>query len=195
MIEDFLLNTGRVYIYGEIEASLRTIQELTYLGDCGYTLIHIYVDSVGGDPDRACAIIDKICELKEMGVIVNLVVQGVAYSCAADIVVFGSEALGYPSCKLMLHPAKFQLEYEEINKHAQSIVFEGKMQEVMLQKIAKTCGYRGKSVKVFAEKIKNDLWVDLKEAIKLGLLDRVYTKEDELKLIEHNKELSIKYNS
>lgn len=181
---------GRIYLTGDIEDtdSDKIIPKLDYYYDNSYDLIHLYINSNGGDADEGYAIIDKINLLKKYGMKILTICTGKAYSAAADILAFGSERLGTENCKIMMHPAKYSFDYEELDKHSNCINFSNQCDEATTKRVANACGYKTvKRVQEFTEMIKPGLWMDAKQAIKAGVLDGYYSYEHENILIETNK--------
>ena len=183
--EDFLLESGRIFIRGEIdeETEEKLTLSLRHLLMKKASAAYIYINSEGGDVDSACAMIDEINGAKNSGLEVNTISFGKSYSAAAYLLTFGSRRYATENSTIMLHPILFDLDMDYIaNQRAYTSYTDGKYDDI-ISKVARNCGKKTKpSIQKFRSEIQHGLWLSPREAKKLKVIDEIwdYSKESKI---------------
>jgi len=187
-IDTVILNSGRIFINGEIdeEQSLNFIKHMKYLCAKKFKDIYIYINSEGGEVEAGMAIIDEMEIVIKNGVNVVTICIGKAYSCGAFILIYGNERYISRHACVMIHPVSYELCEDYIQLQQKYSEFSIKQYKKMIKEIAKKCGNSTiKSVNKFIKNVDENIWVDANDAIKLGIVDGLWT---------HKLENNIKYN-
>jgi ATP-dependent protease ClpP protease subunit len=155
----FLLDSGRVFIRGEIneDSEEKFVRSLRYCISMDIKNIYVYISSEGGDVDSGCAIIDEINGAKTQGFKIHTIALGKAYSAAAYILTFGSVRYATENSSIMLHPILFDLDMD------------------IIKKVANNCQRKTKaSINKFIEDMQHGLWLCPKQAKRLKVIDRIW---------------------
>ena len=175
--EDFLLDSGRIFIRGEIDedSEEKFTASLRYLISKNIKTIYVYINSEGGDIDSACAIIDEINGAKSRGFSITTISLGKSYSAAAYILTFGTKRYATENSTIMLHPILFDLDMDYIaNQKAYTAFTDFKYADI-IKKVANNCSKKTKAaIQGFIEKIQHGLWLCPKEAKKLKVIDGIW---------------------
>ena len=177
-VDKYLLDTGRVFIYGEIdeEQSLQVIKQIKYLYDKDFEHIYIYINCEGGTVEDARAIIDEIEICIKNGIVVTTICTGKAYSCGAFILIFGSERYATKHSCIMLHPVQYEQAEDSVKLQQKYSDFSIKQYEKFIKEIAKKCGNaKVKEVNKFIREVDENIWVDVNGAMKMGIIDGVWS--------------------
>lgn len=193
-VPDFFLKTRRLFLFREIDQrlSLRIVKLFKFLANTSDLPIFLYINSYGGSLDSAKCIIDEILSIRESGCEVWTIAQGIAGSAAADILCLGSPSYRFASfhSSIMLHPMSFDLPPDYQSVQEQTMKFYAKDTEILDRLIAKACG-KGtpRKLEQFRKDIDKSLWLTAEEAIKYGVIDRIwdYNVEGEMNAILQQK--------
>lgn len=189
-VHTLLLDTGRVFINGEIdeEQSLNFVMQIKYLVLKNFKEIYIYINSEGGEVEAAMAIIDEIEIAIKNGVNVVTICAGKAYSCGAFILIYGNERYATKHSSIMIHPVQYELYEDYIKLQQKYSEFSIKQYEKFIKQIAKKCGNKTvKAVNKFVRDVDENIWVDVHSAIKMNIVDGIWTARLEKGIYEKEK--------
>lgn len=179
MVEDFLIRTRRLLLTGNITETLSTyicsnLQMLSLSPDP----IYMYINSLGGCLSSGYAIIDQMCMCRCP---VYTIVRGDACSMAAMIVAFGKKGHRYamPNSSFMLHSAIIQGGSGSIEQVSTMVSHLGRDYCTKTSDLAKRLKIDAKKIR---ELMKETVWMTPKEAMKIGLIDGVWTSSMERKI-------------
>ncbi len=172
-----LLKDRSVFLFGDIDENLAfsIIRNLRYLAKLNAAEpIKIFIHSNGGCIDAGAAILDEIVLLKESGIIVKTI--GKAYSYAAYIAAIGTKDERYatPNSSLMIHEASTEMPADYLGKQEEYTKYVKKQMEIIMRLVATTCKKGGKKYAMFQKDVEKSLWLGTNEAIKYGLIDKVW---------------------
>lgn len=178
MMEKFM-ETRSILISGEInkEMAERIIKQLLMLEAAGDGPIKVYIDSPGGDADTGYAIFDMIRFIKPD---VYTIGMGLVASAGA-LILLGAEKdkrIALPNSHYLIHQPLSGVRgvATEIEIHAREI-------EKMRQRINKLIADEtGNPIKNVEKDTDRDFWMDSEEAKTYGLVSKVVSKRDELKV-------------
>lgn len=180
MIEEELLNSGRIFVIGDINKKTMTsfIFQLKYLTrKKNIDDIYVYIHSDGGTVECAMAMIDEMNLVNESGKRVHTIAYGSASSAAAFLLAYGHTRYGTENSTYMLHPIFYKVE----DYHPQSkeyVRFADVFYNRIITDIALRCKkHKAKEMDTFIRKIAGSLWLDTESAIKIGLIDHKWTPE------------------
>lgn len=177
-VHTLLLNTGRIFINGEIdeEQSLNFIKHMKYLCAKKFKNIYIYINSEGGEVEAGMAIIDEMEIAIQNGVNVVTICIGKAYSCGAFILIYGSERYATKHSSIMIHPVQYELCQDYIKLQQKYSEFSIKQYGKFIKEIARKCGNKTvKAVNKFVRDVDENIWVDVQGATKMGIIDSMWT--------------------
>ncbi len=177
-VNSLLLHTGRIFINGDIdeEQSLSFIKNMKYLVLKKFKSIYIYINSDGGEVEAAMAIIDEIEMTIKNGVKVITICAGKAYSCGAFILIYGSERYATKHSTIMFHPVQYELYEDYVRLQQKYSEFSIRQYEKFIKEIAKKCGNKTvKAVNKFVRDVDENIWVDVHNAIKMGIIDGIWS--------------------
>lgn len=176
IIEELLLQTRRIPLVGEIdEVSSTVICSYLQLFALENKPIYMYINSPGGCLLSGYAIIDQMlatpCKI-------YTIVRGHAYSMGAIIAAFGTKGCRFitPNSSMMIHSLIVQNppgpieEQEGLMKHIREdydrflVIFSKKLKV---------------SVAKLGMMMKENTWLDTKGAMKLGIVDGIWTPKME----------------
>ncbi len=188
----FLLDSGRIFIRGEIDedSEEKFVRSLRYCMSIDIKNIYVYISSEGGDVDSGCAIIDEINGSKKQGFKIHTIALGRAYSAAADILTFGSVRYATENASIMLHPMLFDLDMDYIANQKAYTAFTDYKYADIIKKVAKNCKKRTKaSISKFVEEIQHGLWLCPKEAKRRKVIDDIwdYSREKDIDEQSHKR--------
>lgn len=167
-----LLEQRMIFLWGAVEEdNARTIvEQLCYLShaDPGKP-IHLYINSPGGMVTAGNAIHDM---MQSIPAPVYTYCMGHAASMAAILLSAGEKGHRYiyPLAEVMIHQPSmggFKARLWEIEIHARQIA---KAKEMAASILAANCG---KEVQQIKEDFDKDYWMDAREAIEYGIVDKL----------------------
>lgn len=165
-----LLNNRIIFLNGEIndDVSSLIVSELLYLDSLNHQDIHIYINSPGGSVTSGLAIIDTMNLIKSD---VSTLSVGLCASMAAVILAAGTKNKRYslPNSEIMIHQVLGGVEGKasDVQVQAERILKMKKKMNIILADIT------GKSVKKINKDTEKDYYLNPKEAIKYGLIDKI----------------------
>lgn len=165
-----LLNNRIIFLNGEIndDVSSLIVSELLYLDSLNHQDIHIYINSPGGSVTSGLAIIDTMNLIKSD---VSTLSVGLCASMAAVILAAGTKNKRYslPNSEIMIHQVLGGAEGKasDIKIQAERILKMKKKINNILSNLT------GKSIKKINKDTEKDYYLNPKEAIKYGLIDKI----------------------
>jgi len=185
----FLIGTRRIFLVGEINeiVSTRIINLLQYFATHDKDLpVYLYISSEGGSLDAGYAIVDFI---KLSPFIVHTIITGYAHSMAAMLAAYGTPGYRHmtKSSVAMLHNPWMALSPDNVNQQAVMTDFAKKDCDAKITDLARVMK---KSPKELQDLLTKNLWMNSKTAIKHGLVDSVWTIEDEQKILTESNIVS-----
>ncbi len=172
LIGDFFIGTRRILVTGEIDEVLSThICSCLQLFSLEPRPIYLYIHSSGGCLDSGYAIIDQMLACKCP---IYTIVRGRAYSMGAMIAAFGNIGRRYATSNssLMLHSMIFSSTSDTIEHHDEmSTHIKGDYRK----KVSGLAKRLKLSAKELLELMNRTKWMMPKEAVKIGLIDGIWT--------------------
>ncbi len=165
-----LLNNRIIFLNGEIndEISSLIISELLYLDSINNEDIYLYINSPGGSVTAGMAIIDTMNYIKSD---VSTVSIGLCASMAAIILAAGKKGkrLSLPNSEIMIHQVLGGVEGKasDVKIQAERILKTKKKINKLLSELT------GKSINKINKDTERDFYLDPKESIKYGLIDKI----------------------
>lgn len=164
-----------VYLIGDIEKdTARTaIEKLRELANASTKPITVYVNSAGGNVTDGLAIHDVICHLVSTGILVTIIVQGMAYSMGSVVLQAASPGrrLAYPHSWIMIHePAKWA-GWQSTTAAAQHLDRLKQMQTQIYRIMAQRSGKPLRQIIRDTKRV--DFYLDAWNARDYGLIDQV----------------------
>lgn len=165
-----LLNNRIIFLNGEIndDVSSLIVSELLYLDSLNHQDIHIYINSPGGSVTSGLAIIDTMNLIKSD---VSTLSVGLCASMAAVILAAGTKNKRYslPNSEIMIHQVLGGAEGKasDVKIQAERILKMKKKINNILSNLT------GKSIKKINKDTEKDYYLNPKEAIKYGLIDKI----------------------
>lgn len=176
VVEDFLRRTSRILVVGEID-DIVAAHICSYLQVFSITKdpIYMYINSPGGSLYAGYAIIDQM--LSCCGPVVTIV-RGTAHSMGAMITAFGTKGFRYatPNSSLMLHSVSVHNPPCSVENHEKMFDYT---KVDYSKKIADLARQMGISKKKLNEAMVGTTWMQPKQAVKLGLIDGIWTPAKE----------------
>ena len=173
-----LLKDRIVFITGEIDDTLanNVIAELLYLDSINNNDINIYINSPGGSVSAGMAIYDTINFLSSD---VSTTCSGIAASMAAFLLAAGKKGKRFilPNADVMIHQplGGAQGQATEIKIASDRIVNLRKRLNKCLSKNT------GQSLKKIEKDTERDNYLDAKEAVLYGLVDKIILEKEKRK--------------
>ncbi len=170
-----LLKNRIIFLSGEIndDISNSVIAELLYLDSLSNEDISIYINSPGGNISSGMAIYDTMNFVKSD---VSTICVGLAASMAAFLLSCGKKGKRYilPNAEVMIHQplGGVQGQATEIKIAAERIL---KTKENLNKILANNTG---KSIDSIEKDTERDYFLDSKEALKYGIVDKIIEKRD-----------------
>ena len=165
-----LLRDRIIFINGEITdiTSNIIISELLYLDSINNEDIYIYINSPGGSVTAGMAIYDTMNYIKSD---IQIVVVGIAASMAAFLLASGTKGkrCALENSEVMIHQPLGAVSGQatEIQIAAERIL---KLKEKLNSLLAKNTGNSLKKIKKDTER---DYYMNAKEALKYGIIDKI----------------------
>jgi ATP-dependent Clp protease, protease subunit len=164
-----------VYLVGDIDkdSARGVIERMRELANDSPRPITLYLNTAGGNVTDGLAIHDVICELVARGIVLNLVVQGMAYSMGSVVLQAASPGrrLAFPHSWIMIHePAKWA-GWQSTTAAAQHLERLKQMQDQIYQILARRSGRPLRQI--IRDTKRTDLYLDARRALAYGLIDAV----------------------
>jgi len=176
-VDDALTVSRRIILSGEINDSMSayvTIQ-LQFFAKQPKLPVFMYINSPGGSLYSGYAIIDQM-NLARFPVFT--IVRGEAISMAAIIAAYGTPGCRFMtqhSC-MMIHPVSLETAREGINRHKDLVDYIHKDYLKKLRALSKRLNIDNKTLMTLT---KDTCWMTPKQAIKIGMIDGIWTKGHE----------------
>ena len=168
-----LLKDRIILLSGEIDDNLSNIivSELLYLDSINHDDISLYINSPGGSITAGMAIMDTMNFIKSD---VSTICIGMAASMGAFLLSCGEKGKRYilPNAEVMMHQplGGVQGQAMEIKIVAERILkLKEKLNTILSQNT-------GKSLKEITKDTERDYFLDSKEALEYGLIDKILDK-------------------
>lgn len=165
-----LLKDRIILLSGEIDDNLANIivSELLYLDSLNHDDISLYINSPGGSITSGMAIMDTMNFIKSD---VSTICLGMAASMGAFLLSCGAKGKRYilPNAEVMIHQPLGGVEGQatEIKIVAERIL---KLKEKLNKILAENTG---KDLKTITNDTERDYFLDSKEALKYGIVDKI----------------------
>ena len=133
--------------------------------------VYLYINSQGGCLSSGYAIIDQMLACRCP---IYTIVRGQAHSMGAMIAAFGTKGYRYstPNSSIMLHSVVIQTPPESIDRHTRMINYA---KEDYLRKVTNLAKRLKLTAKQLTELMNQTEWMSPKQAIKVGLIDGIWT--------------------
>ena len=170
-----LLKDRIILLSGEIDDNLANIivSELLYLDSLNHDDISLYINSPGGSITSGMAIMDTMNFIKSD---VSTICLGMAASMGAFLLSCGAKGKRYilPNAEVMIHQPLGGVEGQatDIKIVAERIL---KLKEKLNKILAENTG---KDLKTITNDTERDYFLDSKEALKYGIVDKILKKSD-----------------
>ena len=165
-----LLKDRIILLSGEIDDNLANVivSELLYLDSLNHDDISLYINSPGGSITSGMAIMDTMNFIKSD---VSTICLGMAASMGAFLLSCGAKGKRYilPNAEVMIHQPLGGVEGQatEIKIVAERIL---KLKEKLNKILAENTG---KDLKTITNDTERDYFLDSKEALKYGIVDKI----------------------
>lgn len=164
-----------VYLIGDIEkdSAKAVIERLRELANDGSKPITLYINSAGGNVTDGLAIHDAVRHLVSVGVTINIVVQGMAYSMGSVVLQAASPGrrLAFPHSWIMIHePAKWA-GWQSTTAAAQHLDRLKQMQSQIYRILSERSGRPLRQI--IRDTKRTDFYLDAHKAKEYGLIDEV----------------------
>ena len=169
-----LLKDRIILLSGEIDDTMSNIivSELLYLDSLNHGDINLYINSPGGSITAGMAIMDTMNFIKSD---VSTICLGMAASMGAFLLSCGQKGKRYilPNAEVMIHQplGGVQGQATEIKIVAERIL---KLKEKLNKILAKNTG---KDLKTITTDTERDYFLDSKEALEYGIVDKILEKK------------------
>lgn len=169
-----LLKDRIILLSGEIDDTMSNIivSELLYLDSLNHDDISLYINSPGGSITAGMAIMDTMNFIKSD---VSTICLGMAASMGAFLLSCGQKGKRYilPNAEVMIHQplGGVQGQATEIKIVAERIL---KLKEKLNKVLAKNTG---KDLKTITTDTERDYFLDSKEALEYGIVDKILEKK------------------
>ena len=170
-----LLKDRIILLSGEIDDNLANVivSELLYLDSINHDDISLYINSPGGSITSGMAIMDTMNFIKSD---VSTICIGMAASMGAFLLSCGKKGKRYilPNAEVMIHQPLGGVEGQatEIKIVAERIL---KLKEKLNKILAKNTG---KNIKEITKDTERDYFLDSKEALEYGIVDKILNKRN-----------------
>lgn len=172
LVEEFLVRTRRLLVIGEINEIASThICSYLQLFSLRPEPVYMYINSPGGCLASGYAIIDQMLACRCP---IHTIVRGQGHSMGAMIAAFGAKGHRYstPNSSLMLHSIIIQNSPDSIERHSQMV---GYLEEDSRRKVTALARRMKVTPKQLTELMHKTKWMSPQQAIKIGLIDGVWT--------------------
>jgi len=171
------LSAGIIHLRGEIDdvmiddfnLEISTMRDAEWLPS-----VTIKLTSIGGNAYLAFGIYDALRELSKWGKEVYVVVEGLAASAAAMIVLQGADKrLAYPTASFLLHePRRWTMFRDETTSQLEDEAAElNRITNKVIDILASRCNKTKEEVRDLIRR--REVWMDAKEAKEWGLIDEI----------------------
>lgn len=164
---------GIISVWGEIndKNALDIIKDLHDYHTNNVDVI-MYINSDGGNIESAISIIDMMEYFKSRGMKIYTVVCGRACSAAVNILSAGTTKYATENSIFMIHQSHYELpgDYDHIQKV--TVDFWTKTSRDFLNKVI--LSLKPKYRKQTSEKLKSGYWLSTEDALKIGLIDKIW---------------------
>lgn len=174
-----ILKTRTILLSGEINKSLaeRVVRQLILLEDQGEDPVKVFIDSPGGDADAGFAIFDMLRFIKPK---VHIIGMGLVASAAAIILlaVPPERRAALPNSHYLIHQPLSGMRgvATEIEIHANELEkFRIKINKLISEET-------GQKLEKVEKDTDRDYWMNAEEAKEYGLISKIFTRADELKM-------------
>ena len=170
-----LLKDRIILLSGEIDDNLSNIivSELLYLDSLNHDDISLYINSPGGSITAGMAIMDTMNFIKSD---VSTICLGMSASMGAFLLSCGKKGKRYilPNAEVMIHQPLGGVEGQatEIKIVAERIL---KLKEKLNKILSKNTG---KNIKQITNDTERDYFLDAKEALEYGIVDKILEKRN-----------------
>ena len=170
-----LLKDRIVLLSGEIDDNLANliVSELLYLDSINHDDISLYINSPGGSITAGMAIMDTMNFIKSD---VSTICIGMSASMGAFLLSCGKKGKRYilPNAEVMIHQPLGGVEGQatEIKIVAERIL---KLKEKLNKILSKNTG---KNINEITRDTERDYFLDSKEALEYGIVDKIITERD-----------------
>ena len=171
-----LLKDRIILLSGEIDDNLSNIivSELLYLDSLNHDDISLYINSPGGSITAGMAIMDTMNFIKSD---VSTICIGMSASMGAFLLSCGKKGKRYilPNAEVMIHQPLGGVEGQatEIKIVAERILKLKKKLNTILSKNT------GKNIKQIENETERDYFLDAKEALEYGIIDKIIEKRSD----------------
>jgi len=172
LVEEFLVKTRRLLVVGEIDEVLSShICSYLQLFSLRPHPVYMYINSPGGCLSAGYAIIDQMLACRCP---IYTIVRGQGHSMGAIIAAFGAKGHRYatPNSSLMLHSMVVHSLPGSIEQHNEMTEY---FQTDYRLKIADLAKRTKLTTKQLLELMKTTSWMSPKQAMKIGVIDDIWT--------------------
>ncbi len=174
-IEDYLLATRRVELVGEIDeytAVYVNSHLRCFALEDPKSPVYIYISSPGGELSGGYSIVDQMM-LSPFKI--YTIVQGQAHSMAAIIAAYGTKGCRFATenSSLMIHSVLLSTGADSITPHKANVDHLNADYQNKAAQLAKRTKLNYSKIFALMEKTH---WMNPKEAMKIGMIDGVWTK-------------------
>lgn len=171
-LQKSLMDQRKIFLWGAVEDNSAKIivEQLCYLSAIdNKTPIHFYINSPGGVVTSGHAMLDM---MRTIPTPVYTYCIGLAASAASVLLSAGEKGNRYiyPTAEVMIHQPSaggFRANYKDIEIHTQHIL---KTKKLTAKILADNCG---QTVEKVMNDFDRDYWMDAKEAINYGIVDKI----------------------
>ena len=175
------LSLGTIHLRGEIDCV--TVEdfnlELQKVREIILPFITIRLTSNGGNAYWAFGIYDTLREISKSGKEVRIIVEGLAASAAAMIVLQGADKrLAYPTASFLLHePRRWTMFRDESTSQLEDEAAElNRITNKVIDILASRCNKTKEEVRELIRR--REVWMDAKEAKEWGLIDEIIGEDE-----------------
>lgn len=164
----------QIFIFSPIDEwmSQFVVKQLLDMDRTSSDEITMFINSPGGSIYQMFAIIDTMKMIKSP---VRTVVMGIAASAAACLASAGKTRLISSTAQVMIHEASAGV-YGSVSSMQDSVEQFAKLNDMMINMLAKNCGQSVDKVKEAMDK--KDKYFTAQEAVSFGLVDRVINDQE-----------------
>jgi len=169
-IDSKLLEERKVFLWGQVDddSAKHVIDRLMYLDALEKKDIHLYINSPGGYVTSGFAVYDCMKSLKSD---VSTICTGFAASMGSILLSAGTKGKRFiqPHARVMIHQPSGGARgpASDIEITAQEIL---KIKELSAKILAENCG---QNVEKILKDFNRDHWMDAKESVDYGIVDKV----------------------
>lgn len=152
-----------------IDVNLYDAQQEKTIVDYKREPIKLFMTTGGGSCVHTLALYDHI---KHSATPVWIYISG--YCCSGGFYMLGAadRRIAYEHTQLMYHQLSGEMNYEKLQQHRENMAFRDNLQDVLDSLILQDTKITKEKLKEVNEK-KQDWWMDVTEAKKLGVIDEI----------------------